>query len=549
MADLRPLGSEKLQGMDKINRILEIARYNETSHNVNENKADYTIQLADGNYYSIVNEKNGYIVKRGINESEFDYIEPMKNRKYHKSYSQAMKKLNLLAGELNRIHEHTENINLIGEDKKFVLKTPEASMSDMGGDTTPPPAPEPAPEGGEDLGLDMDLDLGTPGGGEEELDLDMDLGGEEPSGEVGDDEEVTFKTIQKLTGKLGQKLRNLDERDGLTSENIKYVLNSVISAVDLEKLDEEDKDDILANFEEEIDYDDMEGDLDLGGEEEMDLDLGDEGEPSSDEGELGEGARYYGNDDFGWFDGQGKQYGSDDMDFDYEDERDFDFETLHKFAPHLMDKDSVDSGDKSINNLRLRYKKPPLGEGSMYLQSPYDGKWMDEFDRPYDGEFDFEYEDDEEFGPDDFEKLLGILPDNQRVFSRERPDIYDKYTELGPIKLRRRKGNSPIDTVLDEVFAESKVDKVLSKYFVITEEEKKNTELKNVKKFITEKVQKSKVISEIKNMSETFEQELTSQFIMKENKNIKFLGKTNKNNLVFEIDGKQLKVSVHGELL
>jgi hypothetical protein len=27
------------------------------------------------------------------------------------------------------------------------------------------------------------------------------------------------------------------------------------------------------------------------------------------------------------------------------------------------------------------------------------------------------------------------------------------------------------------------------------------------------------------------------------------LGKTNKNNLVFEIDGKQLKVSVHGELL
>ena len=70
-----------------------------------------------------------------------------------------------------------------------------------------------------------------------------------------------------------------------------------------------------------------------------------------------------------------------------------------------------------------------------------------------------------------------------------------------------------------------------------------------VKKFITEKVQKSKVISEIKEMSETFEQELTSQFIMKENKNIKFLGKTNKNNLVFEIDGKQLKVSVHGELL
>jgi hypothetical protein len=476
MADLRPLGSEKLQGMDKINRILEIARYNETSQSLNENRTDYTIQLADGNYYSIVNEKNGYIVKRGINESEFDYIEPMKNRKYHKSYSQAMKKLNLLAGELNRIHEHAENINLIGEEKKFVLKTPESSMSDMGGDTTPPPAPEPSPEGGEDLGLDMDLDLETPEGGEEELDLDMDLGGEEPLEGGDDDEDTSFKTIQKLTGKLGQKLRTLDSQEGLTSENIKYVLNSIISAVDLEKLDEEDKDDILANFEEEIDYDDMEGDLDLGGEDEMDLDL----------------------------------------DMDVEEEPVADEE---------------------------------LAEGSMYLQSPYDGKWMDEFDRPYGGEFDFEYEDDEEFGPDDFEKLLGILPDNQKVFSRERPDLYDKYAKLGPIKLRRRKGDSPIDTVLDEVFAESKVDKVLSKYFVISEEEKKKNDNKNVMRFITEKVQKVKVKNEIKEMSKTFEQELTSEFLMKENKNTKFLGKTNKNNLVFEIDGKQLKVSPNGELL
>jgi len=106
-----------------------------------------------------------------------------------------------------------------------------------------------------------------------------------------------------------------------------------------------------------------------------------------------------------------------------------------------------------------------------------------------------------------------------------------------------------IEEVVEEVFAESKVDKVLSKYFVVTEEEKKESDSKNVKKFITEKVQKVKVKSEIKEMSETFEQELTSEFLMKENKSTKFLGKTNKNNLVFEIDGKQLKVSTKGELL
>ena len=37
MADLKPIGSEKLQGQEKINRILEIARYKEnTPSNLNE---------------------------------------------------------------------------------------------------------------------------------------------------------------------------------------------------------------------------------------------------------------------------------------------------------------------------------------------------------------------------------------------------------------------------------------------------------------------------------------------------------------------------------
>lgn len=96
MADLKPLGSEKLEGQEKISRILEIANYGSKPSTVNESKnsaAEYSIQLADGNYYGIVKEKLGYIVKKGINESELDYIEPMQNRKYHKSFSQAMKKL------------------------------------------------------------------------------------------------------------------------------------------------------------------------------------------------------------------------------------------------------------------------------------------------------------------------------------------------------------------------------------------------------------------------------------------------------------------------
>ena len=66
---------------------------------------------------------------------------------------------------------------------------------------------------------------------------------------------------------------NIRKSAGLTSEEIKYVLNSVISAVNLENLTEEDKDDILENFEEDVEYDDMDGDIDIVDDLDTDLDL------------------------------------------------------------------------------------------------------------------------------------------------------------------------------------------------------------------------------------------------------------------------------------
>jgi len=404
MGDLRPLGSEKLQGTDKLKRIMEIARYNETDRSeLNEsNSVEYQRQLADGKYYGIVFEKNGYIIKSGLNESEIDYNEPMANRKYMSSYSKALKKFNLMAAELNRLHENEEGLNLFGEqEKKFVLKTPK------------PEAPAVEPEmdldlsasadsdmGGEDLDLDLGLD--TPEG-EEDMDLDLDMDMEPEMDQEMDDqeEEVSIKVIQKLTGKLGQKLRTIDSQEGLTSEDIKYVLNSIISAIDLDKLSEEDKEDILANFEEdEIDYGvDDEADLDVDAGDELDL----------------------------------------DMDFDLGDEE----------------------------------PEAEMGEGKM--------------------------------------------------------DMGEK--------------------VMDEIFSESKIDKVLSKYFVVSEDEKVMSEQKNIKRFIAEKVQKVTIRKEMKSMCETVEQEMTADFLLRENSDIKFLGKTNKGNLVFENEGQQIKVSQKGELL
>ena len=413
MADLKPIGSEKLQGAEKIARIMEIARYGEVPKqeiNVNET-TDYTRVLADGNVYGIVKERNGYIVKKGIDESTLDYIDPMKNRKYHSSYSQALKKLNLIAGELNRVNENEQGTELFGEQKKFVLKTP-TSSAPAPAPVAPAPAPEmpapspempaPSPMGDdtmpEPMGDDMmpdDMETDEPA-----MDDPMD----DPMGSEGEGDEgpVTLKQVQKLTGKLGQKLRAYASEQEMTSEDVKYVLNSILSAVDLNLLDETDKEDILSRFEEE------EG-----------------GEEGSSYDEIG-------------------------------------------MEPTEPDTSDLDMGGEVT-------AEPEVGESDGY--------------------------------------------------------------------------KSKINAIMDGMFTESKVDKILSKYFVETPEEKKINESKKVQTYIKKKINKVNVMEEVKNLSETIEQELTSEFILRENENAKFVGKTNLKNLIFENEGKQIKVSPKGEIL
>ena len=402
MADLKPIGSEKLQGEDKIKRILEIARYKENvPSNVNESsRTEFAKTLADGQTYEIVKEKLGYVIKQHVNES-LDYVEPMKNRKYYKSYSQALKRLNLMAGEINRLTENEEEVSMfnLGEQKKFTLKLPKQEV--------PAPAPEPTPEidaelpDEGDMGLDAD---NTDVAGEEDINVDVDV--EEPT--QSDEEEVDFKLIQKLTGKLGQKIRTMNESVGMTSEDVKYVINSILSALDLSKLDETDKEDIVARFEEDSDYG-MEGDeldLDVSGDAEMEMDVDMEGEATEAMGASSAG-----------------QFS----------------------APLSFESEEMSEEDKM---------------------------------------------------------------------------------------------SSQVSKIMDSVFGESKVDRVLSKYFVISESEKKE-----------KKSPLTKRLERISKLSESEEQKLAAEFIVNENKNLKFLGKTNKNNLVFEAENVQVKVSPKGEIL
>jgi hypothetical protein len=419
MADLKPIGSEKLQGLEKINRILEIARYKENiPSNLNEtSRVEFERVLADGNHYEIVKEKSGYVIKKRVDES-LEYIEPMKNRKHYGSYSAALKRLNLIAGEVNRLTENEEEVSMynLGEQKKFTLKTPKPAMPEPAVAPElpmPPAAPEAdsmddaaldAPEGEE---MDFDMDLDTPEG-----DMDVDMSSEEEP--MDDQEEVTFKTIQKLTGKLGQKIRMMNDSVGMTSEDVKYVINSLLSALDLSKLDEEDQEDIMAKFEE-----DQESNYD------SDMDMGSMGD-------------------------------DDELDMDME----------------------------------------------MDVEEPMDGE-MEEGD------------------------VIGVYSniDKQR----------DEMSEEDKV-------NSHVAKMMDEIFAESKIDKVLTSYFNISESEKKEKK---------QKLNESKkvAVSSIKRLSETIEQELAAEFIVRENSNYKLVGKTNKSNLVFEHNGEQIRVTPKGEVL
>ena len=407
MSGLKPIGSEKLTGQDKINRIMEIARFNETIPQViNETaKSEYSVSLADGNKYEIVRERQGYIIKKTIAESETDYIEPMKNRKYYSSYSQAFKRLNLLAGELNRLNENEEGLSLYGEQKKFTLKTPKPATPAIEAPAPlaePPavPSPElpPSPmDGGEDMGMDDmgmdDMGMESPEGDDIEMDTEVEVTPEEG----GDEDQVTFKSIQKLTGKLTQKIRTLESQEGMTSEDIKYVINMVLSSFDLNSLSEEDTEDILSKFEEDTE--------DLGGDE-MD------GEDMTDDSEV------------------------EDIQAD--------------------------------------------------------------MDLPIEGEMEEDY------------------------------------------------GNVAI---FDGIFGESKVDKVISKYFEHTKKEIRESQEKQVEKTLRKKTQVKQIMDSVVKMTETVEQELSAEKFLKENTGCNFVGKTNKKNLVFETKKGQIKITPTGEII
>jgi len=458
MADIRPLGSERLDGIDKIKRIMEISKYKEVSNEpINENASThYNITFADGNEYGIIKERQGYIIKQIVSEGQSNYIDQIKNRKYFSSYSQALRKLNLMIKENNSLVGNDEELSLFGEQKKFVLRTPKPDIEAPAEQAPPmpaaPPLPEPelptpdatSPEGGVDSELDMDLEMG-----DDQMDAEMDV-----QSEPMDQEQVTFKTIQKLTGKLTQKIRQFGSENDMSSEDIKYVINMVLSSVDLDTLSFEDKDEILGKFE------------------------------SDEEGDMG-----------------GDDMGGEDLTDDSEVEdiqADMDIEN---------DADMVDDG---------------AGFGKIEADEQWQAAIAPALERMAAGYV--------------ADKAMDKVSDMFTSTSNNEGEMEEEVT--GAEK-----------SILDHLFSDSKVDKVLSKYFEVSSTEKKLNEQKRMKKNLQSKHNVVKIMESVKKLSETFEQALAAEKFLEENIGFQLVGKTNKKNLVFEHGTKQTKISPEGLLV
>jgi hypothetical protein len=334
---------------------------------------------------------------------------------------------------------------------KYILKTNEQAPA---AGQTPAPAPAPAPAAAP---APAPAPTAEPAPApEEELDLDFDM--EDNQGEEDDNEPVSIKVIQKATGKLAQKLRafnEANEEEPMSSKDIKYVVNSILSAIDVDALDEEDKEDILGKLE------GIEDESEFGDDSEDDgLDMEDDGLEDEELGtELPEGE-------------MDEAYDSKEMKM-YDDYNKNDYKDIPNLKSHFNDK-------------RM---KPRL-------------------DKDY-----LDINDTDEDSDRTKKHFKGLNPNH-----------------------RKNMGD-----MFEGIFSESKVDKILERYF-----ETENT--KNTKKTpITEN--RKVVVNRIKNLSETISQEVASTKFTRNNPTAKLIGKTNKSNLVFEHNNKQVRISTKGEIL
>jgi len=299
MDGIKSSGSENLFGKDKLSRMLELAgvknTVNESTNTIYTTGIQYK-HAPNGKTYGIFREGHQYFIKEAkttdnLCVESFNYIDGLrfKTENKYSSYSSALKRLNLMFNEFNYTEMLDEDIDMIRTDrldeKKYIIKVP-VTVSDE--EVASPEGVEAVEDFGmgDDLGdfeedeISLDSDEEIEGGeeeiegGEEFSDFEAEEGGEEEIstdeeglGDEFEEEEVSLddeetveddgevesfdleieeddptKEIQKLTGKLSQKIRELGGED---PELEKYAINMIVSASHPEDMDMEDKQDIV----------------------------------------------------------------------------------------------------------------------------------------------------------------------------------------------------------------------------------------------------------------------------------------------------------------
>lgn len=218
MINTRAVGSELLQGQEKIDRIIDMMGIKKP---ITESKSDnFIVNAADGRSYGIFRENANFFIKESNihtkNEKDFNYIGGFvrKTQELHESYGSALKRLNIMITDINHSHG-VKGAKTLFEDagQEYVLKQ----------DNQPAPQTNSQPANDSQNG---------------EEDIFANPNNNQNNDNQNDDEDP-IKLIQKLTGKLGQALRaNKEEVD---NKMVKYVINSILSAVDLTLLTDEEK--------------------------------------------------------------------------------------------------------------------------------------------------------------------------------------------------------------------------------------------------------------------------------------------------------------------
>ena len=156
--------------------------------------------------------------------------------------------------------------------------------------------------------------------------------------------------------------------------------------------------------------------------------------------------------------------------------------------------------------------------------------------------------------PEDMEDIMAkfedVEADAEMDMGMEEPEgemDFEMDTEISPEEPMEGMGSEDYNFNMN--MKESKIDKVLSKYFEVS-----SSEVEHAKKLFEERQGSSKsklnsMINKVEKLSETLEQELASKKFLEENKGFEFVGRTNKKNLVFESNNKQVKISVEGIVL